>query len=101
MKRHGGCRKAAAASVGKRGRSGTEQHTAHQRNPGYSLNARPELLPEGGAERMLEAVSSRLLFGQAGALAALPMRRYAGTPSSRRRAVLACVSIARVSAKPV
>jgi len=33
----------------------------HQVNPGYSLNARPELLPEAGAERMLEVVSSRRL----------------------------------------
>ena len=36
-------------------------------------NARPELLPEAGAERTLEAVSSRPLFGQAGALGALPV----------------------------
>jgi len=60
MKRHGGCRKG-QPQVSEKGRSGTEQHTAHQWNPGYSLNARPELLPEAGAERMLEVVSSRRL----------------------------------------
>ena len=29
----------------------------------WASNARPELLPEAGAERTLEAVSSRPLFG--------------------------------------
>jgi hypothetical protein len=32
------CPKTATASVGSGGRSGTEQHTGYQRNPGHSLN---------------------------------------------------------------
>jgi hypothetical protein len=35
----------------------------HQRSIPVAPNARPELLPEAGAQRTLEAVSSRPLFG--------------------------------------